>query len=129
MENEKFAEIISNNCISLVTYRKSGEEVATPVWVISYENGGLIRTGSDTGKLKRIKNNSKCTIAPCTNNGKITGDKIEITAEISEKFSENPNRKEINKKFRKKYKLFDFGIGLLRRKTSVSTIKIIPGKN
>ena len=129
MENEKFAEIISNNCISLVTYRKSGEEVATPVWVISYENGGLIRTGSNTGKLKRIKNNSQCTIAPCTNTGKITGNKIEVIAEISEKFSENPNRKVINKKFREKYKLFDFSIGLLRRRTSVSTIKIIPGKN
>ena len=93
MENEKFAEIISNNCISLVTYRKSGEEVATPVWVISYENGGLIRTGSNTGKLKRIKNNSKCTIAPCTNNGKITGDKIEITAEISENSAKIPTEK------------------------------------
>lgn len=139
MENKKFVKIISNHCISLVTYRKSGKEIATPVWVIPYNNGGIIRTSSNSGKVKRIKNNSKCTIAPCTMTGKVTGNKIEAKAEISETLGvNNKSLKEINKKIREKYKLLDLIIGpnslifriLGRKNTSkVAIIKIVPLEN
>ena len=39
-------------------------------------------TRSDSGKYKRIRNNSRVQIAPCTFRGKVTGPQFETTARI-----------------------------------------------
>lgn len=59
--------------ISLTTFRRTGVAVATPVWFV--QDGGhlLVRTGATTGKVKRIRNNTQVTVAPCTGMGKVTG--------------------------------------------------------
>ena len=61
--------------ISLETFRKTGLGVRTPVW-FAEENGKLyIFTNPESGKVKRIRNNPKVSIAPCTIRGRITGSK------------------------------------------------------
>jgi PPOX class probable F420-dependent enzyme len=68
--------------MSLATFRKSGVPVHTPIW-FAEENGRLYcMTSSKSGKYKRIRNNSKVTIAQCTVRGKIIGPEIHATARI-----------------------------------------------
>jgi hypothetical protein len=66
--------------ISLATFRKNGNAVYTPVW-FAEENGHLyVMTASKLGKTKRIRNNPKVKIAPCTMRGRITGPEFAATA-------------------------------------------------
>jgi uncharacterized protein len=75
-------EIHGQKYISLATFRKSGIAVPTPVW-FGEEHGKLyVQTRSDSGKYKRIRNNSRVQIARCTMRGKITGPQFEATARI-----------------------------------------------
>lgn len=59
--------------LNLGTFRKSGIKVDTPVWFAS-ANGYLYAfSNSDSGKVKRLKNNSRCQVAACTMLGTPTG--------------------------------------------------------
>lgn len=75
-------EIHGQTYISLASFRKSGTAVYTPLWF--GEDGGklYIMTRSDSGKYKRIRNNPKVRIAPCTMRGKITGPEFAAQARI-----------------------------------------------
>ena len=75
-------EIHGQKYISLGTFKKDGSVVRTPVW-FGEENGKLyVRTRSDSGKYKRLRNNPQVRIAPCTMRGKITGPEFAGTARI-----------------------------------------------
>ena len=68
--------------ISLVTFRKSGAPVYTPIWFAEENDRLYFMTGSKLGKVKRIRNNPQVKIAPCTIRGKITGPEFSATARI-----------------------------------------------
>jgi uncharacterized protein len=76
------AEIHGQKYISLATFRKNGVAVYTPIWFAEYDDKLYFMTGSKLGKTKRIRNNSKVKIAPCTIRGKITGPEFPATARI-----------------------------------------------
>jgi PPOX class probable F420-dependent enzyme len=76
------SEVHGQRYISLVTFRKSGAAVPTPVW-FAEENGRLyVMTSDTTGKYKRIRNNPQVKIAPCTIRGKVTGPDFQAAARI-----------------------------------------------
>ena len=85
--------------ISLTTFRKSGVAVPTAVWF--GEDGGklYVMTRSDMGKSKRIRNNSKVQVAPCTVRGKVTGEQIAATARILPPEEHKMARSAINRKY------------------------------
>ena len=68
--------------ISLTTFRKDGTAVATPVWLVREGDRLLVTTQGSSGKARRIRNNSRVLIAPCTMRGKPTGEAIEATAQV-----------------------------------------------
>jgi PPOX class probable F420-dependent enzyme len=68
--------------ISLTTFRKSGEPVATPVWFAQDDDVLYLFTFPGAGKLKRIRHTARVTVAPCTLNGKVTGPSVEAQAHI-----------------------------------------------
>ena len=59
--------------VSLVTFRKDGREVATPIWFA--EETGRIWAYSElsAGKVKRLRSSAKIRLAPCTATGTVTG--------------------------------------------------------
>jgi uncharacterized protein len=75
-------EIQGQKYISLSTFRKSGVAVATPVWFGEQDDKLYVKTRSDTGKYKRIRNNPQVRIAPCTIRGKISGPDFAAIARI-----------------------------------------------
>lgn len=59
--------------LSLETYRKNGVFVRTPVWFVVEDKDFFVITKSETGKVKRLRNNPKVRISPCNFRGKIKG--------------------------------------------------------
>ena len=118
-----FNKILDSKTINLTTYRKSGDAVHTPVWVVTDGTLGYVSTSKSAGKVKRIKNNHNAIIAPCTNSGKITGDKIEIKAEVME--LSHTDYKIIDKKFKTKYNLLYIIMKFFRRTGSYGKSEII----
>ena len=74
--------ICGKRYLSLATFRKTGVAVPTPVWFAEEDGKLYFMTGSRLGKTKRIRNNPRVTIAPCTIRGKITGPEFSATARI-----------------------------------------------
>ncbi len=66
----------------LVTYRRSGEGVPTPVWVAKVGERLVFRSEADTAKVRRIRNDPRVRVAPCTLRGRPTGPPVEATARI-----------------------------------------------
>jgi PPOX class probable F420-dependent enzyme len=75
-------EVRNQKYISLVTFRKNGDAVRTPVWFGEKDGKLYVMTGRDTGKYKRIRNNPRVRIAPCTIRGKITGPEFAATTRV-----------------------------------------------
>jgi PPOX class probable F420-dependent enzyme len=93
------SEIQGQRYISLATFRKHGVAVRTPIW-FAEDNGRLcFMTNRKTGKCKRIRNNPKATIAPCTIRGKVTGPEFPATVRILPKEDFPRVRKAINAKY------------------------------
>lgn len=59
--------------IAFSTYRKSGEAVATPTWVVPLSEGRYgFWTSSASGKAKRLRRDPRVLAQPCNNRGKVT---------------------------------------------------------
>lgn len=83
--------------IDLVTYRKTGVGVHTPVW-FAEENGKLyVMTRSDSGKFKRIRNNPRVEIAASTARGKRIGRAMAAVARVAE--DQEAARRAIRRKY------------------------------
>ena len=67
----------------VVTYKRDGTGVPTPVWFGLDDEGRLyFRTGANVAKVKRIRNNPRVLVAPCSVRGKPLGPSIEGTARV-----------------------------------------------
>jgi PPOX class probable F420-dependent enzyme len=75
-------EISGQKYISLITFRKSGVAVPTPVWFGEQDGKLCVKTRNDSGKYKRIRNNPLVKIAPCNMRGAITGPEFSGTARV-----------------------------------------------
>jgi len=75
-------EIRGQKYISLVSFRKNGIAVYTPVWFAEEDGKLYVMTRNDSGKYKRIRNNPQIRIAPCNIRGKVTGSEFPATARI-----------------------------------------------
>lgn len=113
-------EISGQRYISLVTFRKNGTAVPTPVW-FGEENGRLyVMTNGQSGKSKRLRNNAEVRIAPSTIRGKVTGPEFSAKVRFMTAAEFPRARKLINDKY------FLARIPLLWSKTD-TYLEITPG--
>ena len=68
--------------LSLESFRKNGQGVATPIWFA--EDSGILYAYSEAGagKVKRIRNNPRVRVAPCDARGRLEGEWVEAQARI-----------------------------------------------
>jgi PPOX class probable F420-dependent enzyme len=57
--------------VSLTTFRRSGEPVATPVWVARDGDALVVLTPDGTGKVKRLRNDGRAELRPCSRTGRV----------------------------------------------------------
>jgi PPOX class probable F420-dependent enzyme len=82
-ERGSFEALRGHKYALVVTYKRDGSAVPTPVWFgLDGEGRMYFRTGAEVAKVKRIRNNPRVVVAPCTVRGKPRGPSIEGTARV-----------------------------------------------
>ena len=85
-----FAAFLHEKYLSLETFKKSGAGVKTPVWFAADPNADITSQGARlfvytigvSGKVKRIRNNKRVRIAPCSMRGDVRGEWQDARAEF-----------------------------------------------
>jgi PPOX class probable F420-dependent enzyme len=81
-EPHRLAPLANQRYLSLETYRRTGEAVATPVWFVVHQDIVYVYTLAGAGKVKRIRNNPRVRIAPCDARGRLRGAWMDATARL-----------------------------------------------
>jgi len=88
--------------VSLITYKKNGDPLATPVWFVEQNEKIYFVTLQGRYKVKRIKNNESVKIASSSMRGKPKGEYFDGIAYILSDDESKP----IIELFKKKYRMF-----------------------
>jgi uncharacterized protein len=67
------SELDQHRYISLSTFRRSGAEVATPVWFAASGGKLYVFTAGDSGKVKRLRYTTRARVAPSDSRGRARG--------------------------------------------------------
>ena len=104
--------IADEKYVLLTTFRKNGVPVASPVWIVALANGVAgFTTDEVSGKVKRIRNNPKITLQPCSVKGmpKVGSAVVDATGEVLLGGDAQPIRDGVNRKYSLVTKLFVVG--------------------
>ena len=101
MSRNKISQFLNQNYINLETYRKNGQAVQTPVWFAIDGSIIYVRTDSNSGKIKRARNNPHVRITPSNARGQPKGEWID--GEI--KIASTSESERANQLLRQKYGL------------------------
>lgn len=77
-----FDHLGAERFVSLVTFRGSGDPVATPVWFAPFDHSLVVGTFRDSGKVKRLRAGSDAQIAACNFRGLVRGPYVDVAAHI-----------------------------------------------
>jgi len=88
--------------VSLITYKKNGDPIATQVWFVEEDEKMYIVTLQGRYKFKRITNNPNVKIASASMRGKPKGEYFDGIARILSDDESQP----IIVLFKKKYRMF-----------------------
>jgi PPOX class probable F420-dependent enzyme len=101
-DSNYFNKFTSHKYICIESFRKNGTPVRTPVWFVENKGSLFVRTGKNSGKVKRIKRNPNIRVAICDFRGKLKSEWIDATA--SSDMSEH-QRQNIYQMLQRKYGL------------------------
>ncbi|HUE43302.1 MAG TPA: PPOX class F420-dependent oxidoreductase [Candidatus Sulfotelmatobacter sp.] len=127
-----FSALDKHDYLNLETFRKNGAGVRTPVWFAADPETDIrsrgaklfIYTVGNTGKVKRVRNNSRVRIAPCDRTGDLQGDWIDANARIVEGAEATRGSKLLTQKYFLK-RMFD--LFAVFRATKRAVLVITPG--
>jgi uncharacterized protein len=77
-----FAALEGQQFMNLITFRKSGQSVATPVWFAQDGERLYVMTIDNTGKVKRVRNSGRVQVGPSDRRGTPTGPVVEGVARV-----------------------------------------------
>ena len=104
MADARFASLQGQKYINLETFRKNGQGVRTPVWFAGDPEPGAPEklyaySTADSGKAKRIRNNTRVRVAPCEVRGRLLGEWIDGRVEVVTGEEAEHGMKLLNKKY------------------------------
>lgn len=124
---QPFDALGGHRFINLRTYRRSGEGVDTPVWFALVDGRVYVTTPSQSGKMKRIRNNPRVVMTPCNSRGKPRGESVEgVGRPLDNETGEDLQKAESI--FREKYRLGLTLIGLFRPDVGELTLEVRPAE-
>ena len=134
MNDSNPAQVLkSAKYVSLITFRKSGEPVRSPVWFVQFGenlNSYGVITETNVGKVKRIRANSRIEVQACDVRGKVeaNAERFSGMARLVVGDEAVAVRKAIAKRYGLTYKLFTvylFVSGLFKKKDHLPEINIV----
>jgi uncharacterized protein len=111
--------------INLETFRKSGSGVKTPVWFVQDGATIFVRTVADSGKVKRVRNNSVVNIAPCKADGELVDGWMPAAArEVRDSEIDKKVDRLLDRKYGLMKKMFALASRLQGRQYTVLEVKV-----
>jgi PPOX class probable F420-dependent enzyme len=128
--SDDLAQFANSKYFSLETFRKTGEGVHTPVWFAEAPSSQAratyyVYTLPDSGKVKRIRNNSAVRIAPCNMKGTVSGDWVNARARICDAEETAAGQALLNDKYGAMKRIGDFFSRLRGRVQCVLAVEIV----
>jgi len=99
-----FATLGDEQYLSLTTFRKSGERVSSPMWVVRDSDALVMFTPEESGKVKRLRNSPRVELRPCGRLGRVK-DGAEPVAGVAEVLTHEDSLKRATGMIRRKYGL------------------------
>jgi len=122
------AQFAGAKYLNLETFRKTGIGVRTPVWFAQDVWRSIIvfyiYSEADAGKVKRIRNNPKVRVAPCTMRGDIRGAWVDGRARICEDDEVTHDQQLLTQKYGLPKIVGDFFSRLMRHKQTVIAVEV-----
>lgn len=97
--------------LNLETFKRSGQGVKTPVWFAQEGATLYVRTGAESGKVKRVRNNGRARVVPSDAQGQPLGEWVEAAARLVE--ADEAER--ANRMVTRKYGAMKVGFDLMNR--------------
>jgi PPOX class probable F420-dependent enzyme len=119
------SEIPTSKRSLLVTYRRSGKPVPTPVWAAEADGRLYVRSERAAGKVKRLRRDPRLLVAPCTVRGKPLGAPFEATARVLEAEEELVGERALAARYGLGRWLFEHAMDVLR--VDMCYLEITPG--
>ena len=109
----------------LVTYRRDGTPVPTPVWAAEADGRLYVRTERTAGKVKRLRRDSRMLVAPCTVRGKPLGAPFEARARTLQAEEEPLAERALATRYGLGRALFERAMDIMR--VDMGYLEITPG--
>jgi PPOX class probable F420-dependent enzyme len=120
-----FNQLTQQQYINLETFRKNGIGVKTPVWFVQDDNTIYVRTIANSGKVKRICSHGRVNIAPCTSDGTLVGEWIDVNArEVTDRAIYQKVDQLLDKKYGLMKRMFAMASALQGRKYTILEIEL-----
>jgi uncharacterized protein len=74
MAQPSFEQLAAEGYVSLITFRRNGKGVATPIWIAPSEGKLYAFTDGTSAKMKRLKVTDRIRIAACDARGNVKGE-------------------------------------------------------
>jgi uncharacterized protein len=126
-----FAALAGQKYLNLETFKKNGDGVKTPVWFAAELSAKLdsneaklyVYTIGATGKMKRIRNNPRVSVAPCDMRGRVKAAWVPARAEILTGAEAEHGMNLLNKKYAPWKQLLDFFAKFRKRERTVFVLR------
>jgi PPOX class probable F420-dependent enzyme len=84
MSTDAPAHLGSQKFVSLTTFKRNGDAVASPMWLVGDAGQLWVWTPADAWKVKRIRRDPRVTLTPCGRTGKLQAGQpvVDGTAEV-----------------------------------------------
>lgn len=66
------SDIAAARYVSLVTFKRNGDEVATAVWIAPADGKHYVFSAGEAWKVKRLRHTPRVRLALCTGTGRVT---------------------------------------------------------
>jgi PPOX class probable F420-dependent enzyme len=109
----------------LVSYRRDGTPVPTPVWAAPAGGTLYVRSERGSGKVKRLRGDARVLIAPCTARGRPLGAPLEATAAVLDREEELLAERILAGRYGFGRALFERAMDLMR--VDMCYLKLTPG--
>ncbi|GMU53563.1 MAG: PPOX class F420-dependent oxidoreductase [Candidatus Xenobia bacterium] len=113
--------------LALTTFRKNGQPVTTPVWFVEREGKLYVRTGARSGKVKRIRNQTRVQVAPALRPGHLLAEARSGQARILGQDELAEVNRALSRRYGLQKKLVDFALRLGRVESCALEIELDGG--
>lgn len=113
---EALAVLAGHKFANLTTFRKTGQEVVTPVWFAQDGEKIYVMTMGSAGKVKRLRNNPAARLGPSDQSGKALGLQIDVRGRLLTPEESATARRALDAKYGLMKKLFDMTFAIRRAK-------------